>query len=164
MPSSTEVGKEIFTAQFTKALVENAGNAGKAYQSVKPDVTYQSAQTLGARTVKQLSLVQGLNINKVLEDIGATPKAVLGAAWESASKSKKTSDKVNVARLLAKIGAWDQNKDIFAGITNNIDTEVIDIVRVRLKKSRKEQPEIIESRADVIDASIVDTTTNTTSK
>lgn len=155
MPSSTEIGKEIFHAKFTQELVNNGGNVGKAYKAVKPDVTDQSAQTLGSRTLKQFSVVQGLNINKVLEEIGATPKAVLGAAWESASKSKKTSDKVNVARLLAKIGAWDQNKDVFAGITNNIDTEVIDIVRVRLKKSRKDKPNIID--ADVVEPSTNDT-------
>ena len=137
------VAASIKEDKFAQALVEHNGNASAAYKVLNPNVTDKSAGTLGAR---MLARVGNNKIEQVLEDIGATPKIVLGEALNRANKSKGCRDYLDTARLLAKVGGWGAEKQGLNINLNDNTLEVVDIVRVRLKQKRKE---------NVIDAEIV---------
>lgn len=141
-----EIGAEIKEAKFAKALVEHNGNATQAYKAISPNVTSESAAVLGSKLLRN---IHRSSIEQTLKEIGATPDFVLGEALKRAKNSKKDAHFLNTAKFLAKVGGWDQPKK---GLNLNIDgdsLEVIDVVRVRLKKKKPveaEDAEVVESK------------------
>ena len=157
MPEST-AGAAIKEAKFAQALVAHNGNATEAYKVISPDVTHKSAGTLGARMLARVGCSQ---IEQTLKDIGATPDIVLAEALNRANKSKGVRDYLDTARLLAKVGGWgDQKSGININLNDNT-LEVVDIVRVRLRKASKDstKSEDTESKdTEVIDVKAVSVT------
>jgi hypothetical protein len=161
-----ELVDTIKEAKFIQALANNGGSIKEAYKVISPNSTEKALESNGSRFLSKISQDSSFNINKVLKDIKATPDLVLPEALRRAERSKKPSDYLNTVKFLAKLGNWGEQKDIFAGLKNDIDTEVIDIVRVRLKKSRKESRDLAVERnkcqvADIVEASNTKDTTVT---
>ncbi|MBA7553175.1 hypothetical protein ES705_45762 [subsurface metagenome] len=78
--------------KFIEAYISLNGNAGKAYKTMSPDVTMDSARELGKRMLKKVDL----SISEILDKIGLSDPAVaqilkdgLSATRESGRGEKK---------------------------------------------------------------------------
>lgn len=130
MPPKNKLARTVKEAKFIEALVDHAGQTGKAYKAIRPDVTHHSARALGSR---QLAEINKDDVNALCERIGCTKEAVVTGLWDR-MKDAKTSDYIKGTSVLAKITGWDTKTDRFKDLLNQ-DMDLIEIVKVRLRKS-----------------------------
>ena len=72
--------------KFIEAYISLNGNAGKAYKTISPDVTIDSARELGKRMLKKVDL----SISEILDKIGLSDPAVAKILKDGLSATRES--------------------------------------------------------------------------
>lgn len=68
-----KVKRTLRQKKFVESYIENNGNAGKAYKSINPNVTEDSAKELGKRMLKKVDI----SISEILDKVGLSNPEVI---------------------------------------------------------------------------------------
>lgn len=132
MSKENNVQKAIKEAKFIKALVDTGGNLTEAYQQTRPQVTRDSANVGGSKT---LSAISNDDTKQLLVKIGCTKEAVLEGIWERMEKTKRVGEYVRGADVICKIGGYytpanDRLRDLM-----ETGFDLVEVVKLRLRKT-----------------------------
>lgn len=131
--STSDIRKRIKREKFAKALVEANGSATKAYLKLHPNVTYDSARTLGSEYLQKLHTN---DVHEICERVGCTRDVVIKGIWERIQNSPNNGDYVKLVDLLGKFtGLHFKEREVFS--KDNLELELLEVIKVRLKRKDK---------------------------
>lgn len=89
-------GRTLREKKFIEAYISLNGNAGKAYLTISPDVTMDSARELGKRMLQKVDL----SISEILDKIGLSDPAVAKILKDGLSATRESGRGENKKEIL----------------------------------------------------------------
>lgn len=97
--------------EFARQLIKNGGDRTAAYQAIRPEVTYGSANSLGSKLSKDELVQKELNI--AADRIGITPEYVLDilkkAADSGLGKKSTNKDSIQAVKEISRLLNYGNN-------------------------------------------------------